>query len=92
MLFRSSLIGFTAYSWLLKNAQPSMVSTYAYINPVVAVVLGWLIAGESMSGQMMLGAGIIVGSVVLITAQNTPHGVEDEEPLHTTDAAPTFST
>jgi drug/metabolite transporter (DMT)-like permease len=65
-----SLIGFTAYSWLLKNARPSMVSTYAYVNPVIAVLLGWLIAGESMTGQMLLGAGIIVGSVVLITSHN----------------------
>ena len=73
-----SLIGFTAYSWLLKNAQPSMVATYAYINPVIAVLLGWLIAGESMTGQMMIGAGIIVGSVVLITAQNTAHVVEPD--------------
>lgn len=64
-----SLLGYTAYSWLLKNARPSMVATYAYVNPVIAVLLGWLIAGESMTGQMLAGAGIIVGSVVLITAQ-----------------------
>jgi drug/metabolite transporter (DMT)-like permease len=65
-----SLVGFTAYSWLLKNARPSMVATYAYVNPVIAVLLGWLIAGESMTGQMLIGAGIVVGSVVLITSQN----------------------
>jgi drug/metabolite transporter (DMT)-like permease len=66
-----SLLGFTAYSWLLKNARPSMVATYAYVNPVIAVVLGWFIAGESMTGQMLIGAGVVVGSVVLITSQNT---------------------
>ncbi len=65
-----SLIGFTAYSWLLKNAQPAMVATYAYVNPVIAVLLGWLIAGESFTGQMLIGAGVIVGSVVLITSQD----------------------
>ncbi len=65
-----SLIGFTAYSWLLKNAQPAMVSTYAYVNPIVAVLLGWLIAGESFTGQMLIGAGVIVGSVVLITSED----------------------
>ncbi|MCW5961873.1 MAG: EamA family transporter [Pyrinomonadaceae bacterium] len=63
-----SLLGFTAYSWLLKNAQPARVSTYAYINPVVAVFLGWLIAGETFSAQMLVGAAIIVGSVALITS------------------------
>jgi drug/metabolite transporter (DMT)-like permease len=65
-----SLIGFTAYSWLLKNAEPAMVATYAYINPVIAVLLGWLIAGESFTTQMLVGAGIIVGSVALITSQD----------------------
>jgi len=65
-----SLIGFTAYSWLLKNAQPAMVATYAYVNPIVAVFLGWLIAGESFTAQMLVGAGVIVGSVVLVTSQN----------------------
>ena len=73
-----SLIGFTAYSWLLKNARPSMVATYAYVNPVIAVIVGWLIAGESMTGQMLIGAGIVVGSVVLITSQNREEEPEPE--------------
>jgi drug/metabolite transporter (DMT)-like permease len=63
-----AIVGYTAYSWLLKNAQPAMVSTYAYVNPAIAVFLGWAIAGETLTGQMMLGAVIIVGSVALITA------------------------
>ncbi|HEX6124298.1 MAG TPA: EamA family transporter [Pyrinomonadaceae bacterium] len=74
-----SLVGFTAYSWLLKNARPSMVATYAYVNPVIAVLLGWMIAGESMTGQMLFGAGVVVGSVVLITSQNTPTGEPERE-------------
>jgi drug/metabolite transporter (DMT)-like permease len=64
-----SIIGFTAYSWLLRNAPPPIVATYAYVNPIVAVLLGWLIAGETFTGQMLIGAGVIVGSVVLITSQ-----------------------
>ena len=70
LIIAGSLIGFTAYSWLLKNAQPAMVSTYAYVNPIVAVFLGWLIAGESFTGQMLIGATVIVGSVVLITSHD----------------------
>lgn len=70
LIIFGSLIGFTAYSWLLKNAQPALVSTYAYVNPIVAVFLGWLIAGESFSGQMLIGATVIVGSVVLITSHD----------------------
>jgi len=65
-----SLIAFTAYSWLLKNAQPAMVATYAYVNPIIAVFLGWLIAGESFTGQMLVGACVIVGSVALITSNS----------------------
>lgn len=78
-----SLIGFTAYSWLLKNAQPAMVSTYAYVNPVIAVILGWSIAGESMTAQMLIGAFIIVTSVILITATKSEKpGDDDEIELH----------
>lgn len=79
MIF-GSIVGFTAYSWLLKNVEPSLASTYAYVNPVIAVLLGWAIAGESLTGQMLLGAGIIVGSVVLITSQG-----KDEIPVEKDD-------
>ena len=71
LLVFGSLIAFTAYSWLLKNAHPPMVATYAYVNPVIAVMLGWAIAGESFTGRMLIGASVIVGSVVLITSQNS---------------------
>jgi drug/metabolite transporter (DMT)-like permease len=75
-----SLIGFTAYSWLLKNARPSMVATYAYVNPVIAVLLGWAIAGESLTGQMLFGAAFVVVSVILVTMQKSPsRAVEAEE-------------
>ena len=47
-----------------------MVATYAYVNPVIAVLLGWLIAGESFTAQMLIGAGVIVGSVMLITSHH----------------------
>lgn len=73
-----SLMGFTAYSWLLKNAQPAMVATYAYVNPVIAVILGWTIAGESLTAQMLIGAFIIVASVVLITANKSEKKDDDE--------------
>jgi drug/metabolite transporter (DMT)-like permease len=77
-----SLIGFTAYSWLLKNTRPSMVATYAYVNPVIAVLLGWLIAGEAMTGQMLIGAAVVVGSVVLITSQNTKEPEREIAEVH----------
>ena len=67
LLIFGSLVGFTAYSWLLNNVTPAMATTYAYVNPVVAVFLGWLIAGEPLTSRMLLAAVVIVGSVVLIT-------------------------
>lgn len=64
-----AIVAYTAFSWLLKNASPTAVTTYAYVNPAVAVLLGWAIAGESLTSQMLVGAAIIVGSVALITSQ-----------------------
>ncbi len=79
-----SIIGYTAYSWLLKNAQPTKVATYAYVNPVIAVFLGWLIAGETFTTQMLVGAGVIVSSVVLITSHDK-HSEEEIE-IHESNA------
>lgn len=78
LIIFGSLIGFTAYSWLLKNAKPAKVATYAYVNPIIAIFLGWLIAGESFTTQMLIGAGVIVSSVVLITSQDK-NGKDSEE-------------
>jgi drug/metabolite transporter (DMT)-like permease len=61
-----SLLAFTSYAWLLQNAPISKVSTYAYVNPVVAIALGWLILDEGISVSTLIGAGIIVGSVALV--------------------------
>ena len=86
-----SIIAFTAYSWLLKNAEPSIVATYAYINPVIAVFLGWLIAGESFTAQMLIGAGVIVGSVVLITSHDKKETSEIHESNAPTENCKTLS-
>jgi drug/metabolite transporter (DMT)-like permease len=67
LILFGSLIAFTAYAWLLQTVTPTMAATYAYVNPVVAMLLGWLFAGEILSMNTLLGAAIIVGSVVLIT-------------------------
>ena len=69
-----SLVAFTAYSWLLQHAPPARVATYAYVNPVVAVLLGWAVLGEQLTGQMLVGAAVIVGAVVLITTQQKKAG------------------
>ncbi|MPR32210.1 EamA family transporter [Salmonirosea aquatica] len=62
-----SLIGFSSFAWLARNAPPQLLSTYAYVNPVVAMLLGWAFAGEVLTSQSLLSATIIVAGVVLIS-------------------------
>ena len=62
-----SLVGFTAFIWLLGHQSPARVSTYAYVNPVVAVFLGWALAGETLSLRSAIAAAIIIAAVVIIT-------------------------
>jgi drug/metabolite transporter (DMT)-like permease len=63
-----SWIGYTAYIWLLEHVPTSKVSTYAYVNPVVAVFLGWLILHERVDRFVLAGSAIVVVSVVLVTS------------------------
>lgn len=71
LLVFGSLVGYTVYMWLLRVADPSRVSTYAFVNPVVAVFLGWALAGESVSSRTLAAAAVIVAAVVLITSTET---------------------
>ncbi|MGB7873178.1 MAG: EamA family transporter [Anaerolineales bacterium] len=61
-----SLIGFVSYIWLLQNAPISLVATYPYVNPLVAVMLGAWLADETINARILIAGGIIIGSVVLI--------------------------
>ena len=61
-----SIIAFSCYVWLFQVVRPALAGTYAYVNPVVAVLLGWLFADEIITSEMALGAVLIVGAVVLV--------------------------
>jgi drug/metabolite transporter (DMT)-like permease len=63
-----SLVGFASYGWLLQNAPISLVSTYAYVNPIVAVLLGTLFANEALEPRIWVATGIIIGSVIFINS------------------------
>jgi drug/metabolite transporter (DMT)-like permease len=67
LAFCGALVGFSTYAWLLRVASPTAVSTYAYVNPLVAVLLGWLLGGEALDGRVLAAGALIVGAVVLIT-------------------------
>ena len=70
LTFFGSLIGFTAYVWLLQVSTPARVSTYAYVNPFIAVLLGRLILNEPLPKTVIMAGALILGAVILITRQN----------------------
>ncbi|HEY7234484.1 MAG TPA: EamA family transporter [Gemmatimonadaceae bacterium] len=80
LLTFGSLIGFTAYIYLLGATTPAKASTYAYVNPVVAVILGWAVAGEPFTPRMLVAAAIILGAVALITLANARRTAESPSP------------
>lgn len=79
-----SWVGYTSYVWLLRNARTSLVSTYAYVNPVVAVFLGWLVLDETITVRTFLAGAVIVTAVAIIIStggaqrRDEPAGAEDE--------------
>jgi drug/metabolite transporter (DMT)-like permease len=66
LITMGSLVGYMAYVWLLEVRPPSLVGTYAYVNPVVAVFLGWWLLQEAVSRQQLIALGIILAGVVLV--------------------------
>jgi drug/metabolite transporter (DMT)-like permease len=79
-----SIVAFTAYTWLLQRCPPTLVATHTYANPVVAVILGWLVASEPLNLRVVLASVAILGAIVLIrrgeraTAQSVACASEDE--------------
>ncbi len=74
-----SMIGFTAYIWILRVAPPSKASTYAFVNPIVAVFLGWLLAGEDLSLSVITAMAIIVTAVAMIIFSREKRVVTKDE-------------
>jgi drug/metabolite transporter (DMT)-like permease len=68
LILAGSFVGFSAYLWLLRNVRTSLVGTYAYVNPIVAVFLGWLILDETLPLRVVVSAAIVLSSVALIVA------------------------
>lgn len=86
-----AIVAFTAYVWLLRVASPVLVSTYAYVNPVVAVLLGWAFAGEPLTAGTLVAAAVILTGVALITtAQTGGHQPKAEEPRNEREETATW--
>jgi drug/metabolite transporter (DMT)-like permease len=87
LIVAGSIVGFTAYVWLIHHESPTKVGTYAYVNPIVAVLVGYFLGGEALSMRTILGSVFILISVVVITTtrakkpvsaiavENAPEGV-----------------
>jgi drug/metabolite transporter (DMT)-like permease len=85
-----AIVGFTAYIWLLTATTAARVSTYAYVNPIVALILGWAIAGESITPRTVVAAVVILGGVALISLSRRPQR-SIGKPLREPVAAPSLS-
>ena len=84
LTFVGSLVGFASYGWLLQNAPISLVSTYAYVNPIVAVLLGVWLANEVLEPRIWLATAIIIGSVIFINSTRPKVKYEAKEVGETT--------
>jgi drug/metabolite transporter (DMT)-like permease len=73
-------VAFTAYVWVLSAAPISLVATYAYVNPVVAVFLGWLILSEAVTPAIIVGGLVVVAAVAIVVSSERKPKVRDPEP------------
>jgi len=67
LVLAGSLVGYTSFVWLMKHASPTLVSTYGYINPMIAVFLGWWVLGEQVGPRMLIASATIIAGVVMIS-------------------------
>jgi drug/metabolite transporter (DMT)-like permease len=88
LIVAGSIIGFTAYLWLIHHESPTKVGTYAYVNPVVAVIVGYFFGGETVGPRTMLGTLLVLVSVIVITttpAKKTAAVLQLETPQEVAD-------
>jgi drug/metabolite transporter (DMT)-like permease len=84
LIVAGSIAGFTAYVWLIHHESPTKVGTYAYVNPVVAVVIGYFFAGEAVGLRTILGAAFVIVSVVVIATARAAKPTAVPGPVNTT--------
>jgi drug/metabolite transporter (DMT)-like permease len=89
LIFAGSLVGFTAYVWLLNNIPIAKVATYAYVNPVIAILLGCLFHGEKVDAYMLAGSAVVILSVILVTGAKVKHQVSEEPAIDLEPIEPT---
>lgn len=75
LIVAGSIVGFTAWLWLIQHESPTKVGTYAYVNPVVAVVIGYFLGNEEIGARTAVGTLLVLSSVILITTRRAPRNV-----------------
>jgi drug/metabolite transporter (DMT)-like permease len=81
LILFGSLVGYTAFGYALEHGSAALVGTYAYVNPVVAVALGWLVLSEPITGRMLVAMGLILGAVLWIQVAARPAGARSLAPI-----------
>ena len=84
LIVAGSIVGFTAYVWLIHHESPTKVGTYAYVNPIVAVLVGYFFGGEALSSRTILGTLCVLISVIVITTTRA----KKAEPTLVVESAP----
>jgi drug/metabolite transporter (DMT)-like permease len=80
LIVAGSIVGFTAYVWLIHHESPTKVGTYAYVNPVVAVIVGYFLGGETVGPRTVLGTLLVLVSVIVITTTRSAKAVAPPVP------------
>jgi drug/metabolite transporter (DMT)-like permease len=91
LILFGSIIAFTVYTWLVSVSSPSMVSTYAYVNPVIAVFLGWALAGEALGLRTIIATVVIVGGVILVSTRKKPAVIVEDKKHYIFEEAREFA-
>lgn len=87
LIFAGSILAFTAYVWLIHHESPTKVGTYAYVNPVVAVLIGYFLGGETIGPRTILGTLFVLSSVVVITTTPKKNTAKPIPAEHAAEAA-----
>ena len=66
-----SLVAYSAYFWLLRRYPPTLISTHTYVNPLVAIVLGWAVGGEALTARLLLGGLLVIAAIALVGRANS---------------------
>ena len=81
LMFFGSALGFSAYVYILKHSTATRVATYAFVNPVVALFLGWFLAAEPLSARTMLASAVILGAVLLVITAPHKDAIQADEAI-----------